>query len=411
MLIDAFSRHSTKSNGTVILLHLRRSTSFFGQSDDYDENIVEGIMDICEHRDAETKPLIFCVVARDGMPSKALLPRARHLLGEVRVNNLTLELTEMYVQHVFDAQSVDPDLLQFIYESSGGNLYCVNAVVAELRQRSAVHVIEGCLEISGNTRLRKEYSEVLIGMALATFEKLPPKQQDLVKNVAMCCQESSCDALNLDDLAEMLDYPIEELQFSCSNLISQGVLRAVMPIATKMRRSSKEARRATMTFTPSNSPHNVRCPSDMELSAISFSSQLLLDVVLSLVLHSQKENIRSRMTDESEKKLISADVSTKDPAPNGTVGAVQSPLSLPASEMEDVENVVLPKAMEGVKMDSEAAEVEESEGKEAEQAHEMIASVSEDIVTAREKDVEAITDLQQPEVTGGLFTTSWSCCG
>ena len=27
-------------------------------------------MDICEHRDAETKPLIFCVVARDGMPSK-----------------------------------------------------------------------------------------------------------------------------------------------------------------------------------------------------------------------------------------------------------------------------------------------------------------------------------------------------
>lgn len=30
---------------------------------------VEGIMDICEHRDA-AKPLIFCVVARDGMPSK-----------------------------------------------------------------------------------------------------------------------------------------------------------------------------------------------------------------------------------------------------------------------------------------------------------------------------------------------------
>lgn len=34
---------------------------------------------------------------------------------------------------------------------------------------------------------------------------------------------------------------------------------------------------------------------------------------------------------------------------------------------KDVENVVLPKAIEGVKMDSEAAEVEESEGKEAEQ--------------------------------------------
>ena len=34
---------------------------------------------------------------------------------------------------------------------------------------------------------------------------------------------------------------------------------------------------------------------------------------------------------------------------------------------KDVENVVLPKAMEGVKMDSAAAEVEESEGKEAEQ--------------------------------------------
>lgn len=32
-------------------------------------------------------------------------------------------------------------------------------------------------------------------------------------------------------------------------------------------------------FCQGNSPHNVRCPSDMELSAISFSSQLLLDVV------------------------------------------------------------------------------------------------------------------------------------
>ena len=39
----------------------------------------------------------------------------------------------------------------------------------------------------------------------------------------------------------------------------------------------------------------------------------------------------------------------------------------PQLGFQDVENVVLPKAMEGVKMDSEAAEVEESEGKEAEQ--------------------------------------------
>eukprot|EP00913_Durusdinium_trenchii_P002424 g2240.t1 len=39
MLISAFARHSTTSNGTVVLLHLRRSTSFFGQSDDYDERI------------------------------------------------------------------------------------------------------------------------------------------------------------------------------------------------------------------------------------------------------------------------------------------------------------------------------------------------------------------------------------
>ena len=30
---------------------------------------VEGIMDICEDREA-AKPLIFCVVARDGMTSK-----------------------------------------------------------------------------------------------------------------------------------------------------------------------------------------------------------------------------------------------------------------------------------------------------------------------------------------------------
>eukprot|EP00913_Durusdinium_trenchii_P002423 g2239.t1 len=63
-----------------------------------------------------------------------------------------------------------------------------------------------------NSALLEEYPQVLIGMALATFEKLPHRQQDLVKNVAMCSQESDSDA----------------------HLVSQGVFRAVMPLPTKM---------------------------------------------------------------------------------------------------------------------------------------------------------------------------------
>ncbi|CAK9080580.1 Hypothetical protein SCF082_LOCUS38401, partial [Durusdinium trenchii] len=251
MLISAFARHSTTSNGTVVLLHLRRSTSFFGQSDDYDERIVDGIMELTELRGA--KPLIFCLVAREaGLPSKAVQPRARQVSGEVRVNNLSLDLTEMYVQHMVQAtEGVHPDLLQYIFESSGGNPYGTQLVLSELQQRGTVQVLEGRLEIDGTGRLRQEYPQVLIGMALATFEKLPHRQQDLVKNVAMCSQESDSDALNLEDLAETLDWPIEELQETCSHLVSQGVFRAVMPLPTKMRRSSKERRRGTMTFTPS----------------------------------------------------------------------------------------------------------------------------------------------------------------
>ncbi|CAK9041833.1 unnamed protein product, partial [Durusdinium trenchii] len=179
MLISAFARHSTTSNGTVVLLHLRRSTSFFGQSDDYDERIVDGIMELTELRGA--KPLIFCLVAREaGLPSKAVQPRARQVSGEVRVNNLSLDLTEMYVQHMVQAtEGVHPDLLQYIFESSGGNPYGTQLVLSELQQRGTVQVLEGRLEIDGTGRLRQEYPQVLIGMALATFEKLPHRQQDL----------------------------------------------------------------------------------------------------------------------------------------------------------------------------------------------------------------------------------------
>lgn len=401
MLIDAFSRYSTKSEGTVILLHLRRSTSFFGQSDDYDEDIVEGIMELCENR-GNCKPLIFCVVARDaGVPSKALLPRARHLMGEVGVNNLSLDMTEMYVQHMVDAvEGVDPDLLQYIYESSGGNPYGVDAVVSELRHRGTVHVSEGRLEISEGTRLRKEYPEVLIGMALATFEKLPPRYQDLVKNVAVCCQESDSDALNLEDLAETLDYPIEELLQSCRHLVSQGVFRAVMPMTTKMIRSSQEARRGTMTFTPSNSPHNVRCPSDMELSAISFTSQLLLHVVLSLVLHSQKETIRNRIEERPE----------GPPAHDAPSQHVSEALEPQESDPEPAEPPVVKVVDVGSTVSSRESNAARDEDGMAYVTGGSVAAAA--AATANEKDVDAkLVAARDAHEGSGVCFAPWNCCG
>ncbi|CAJ1373022.1 unnamed protein product [Effrenium voratum] len=283
MLIDAFSTHSTKSQGVVVLLHLRRSTSFFGQSGDYDENIVDGIAQLCQHR-GDRKPLIFCVVTREAaLPSKALLPAARDVQGEVQVSNLSSDMTELYVQHMVKAEGLDPDLLQYIYESSGGNPSGVEIVVSELRKSSRIQVREGRLELMEGMRLRREYPEALIGIALAAFEQLKPLQQDLVKNIAMCSQEADAEVLNLEDLAEALEWDFDQLQQDCARLVTQGVFRPVMPLPKRMtRRNLASGSQSSLTFTPSagNSPARGarRLPSDMELCAISFGSQLLRHV-------------------------------------------------------------------------------------------------------------------------------------
>ncbi|CAJ1443677.1 unnamed protein product, partial [Effrenium voratum] len=213
------------------------------------------------------------------------------------------DMTELYVQHMVKAEGLDPDLLQYIYESSGGNPSGVEIVVSELRKSSRIQVREGRLELMEGMRLRREYPEALIGIALAAFEQLKPLQQDLVKNIAMCSQEADAEVLNLEDLAEALEWDFDQLQQDCARLVTQGVFRPVMPLPKRMtRRNLASGSQSSLTFTPSagNSPARGarRLPSDMELCAISFGSQLLRHVVLSLVLHSQTERIRSKLPDE-----------------------------------------------------------------------------------------------------------------
>lgn len=318
MLVDAFTTHSTKSQGTVILLHLRRSTSFFGETTDYDGNLVEGLMNLCmERRETGKKPVMLCVVARETiLQSQAFFLNSRNLNGEVEVSNLSRDMTEKYVMHITEAAAgVAPDLLQYVFESSGGNPFGVEVVLQELRQGGAVQVSEeGFLELSDGDEAnlsQLEYPESLIGIALASWEKLLPHQQDLVKNVAMCSQEADCEVLNIVDLAETLELEEEQLREACSNLVVQGFFRPQMPLPKRMTRravpdgpSPTGGARASTTPSSGRSPVStragVKAPSDMELAAISFSSQLLRHVVLSLVLHSQKEIIRHKLPDEEK---------------------------------------------------------------------------------------------------------------
>ncbi|OLP87465.1 hypothetical protein AK812_SmicGene31302 [Symbiodinium microadriaticum] len=81
-----------------------------------------------------------------------------------------------------------------------------------LNSRNLNGEVEGFLELSDGDEANLsqletpqqtlEYPESLIGIALASWEKLLPHQQ--VKNVAMCSQEADCEVLNIVDLAESL---------------------------------------------------------------------------------------------------------------------------------------------------------------------------------------------------------------
>mmetsp|Transcript_40504 Transcript_40504/g.90866 ORF Transcript_40504/g.90866 Transcript_40504/m.90866 type:complete len:1249 (+) Transcript_40504:122-3868(+) len=353
ILLDVFNKHSSSSKGTVVLLHLRRGTSFYTQTHLHDAQIARCLGAACEERRktcaSGSKPMVFVVVSRqEVLPDQALLDQAKRLGGYVRVGNLSKTETEQYMRHVLLGDADNPGCVQeclvdHVQQTTGGNPFSIEMLSRDLENRDVLYKEPTSRESTvataadaNNASKNKSpgwdikarppwdhkiklqelpYPEALRGIAVSVFERLSPADKVLLKSAAVCAKErvDGGDAVSVHTLAASMGViDVAEIQAQCERLVEVEILREVLGI----RRSSLPevatfTRVATMSHDPTESGglrkkwrRSMRKSASerlgVELRGVAaghcyeFESQLLLDVALRLVLETQKERIMAR---------------------------------------------------------------------------------------------------------------------
>merc|ERR1719491_2253076 len=105
-IVDAFSSMGSPKNGTLVLLHIRRSTAFFQSKDPHEASAIKAMAEVCMKRrqqapsDGEQRPLLLCVVAWDTQANVSLAKQSQECRGHVEAEDLNPAETESYVDHL-----------------------------------------------------------------------------------------------------------------------------------------------------------------------------------------------------------------------------------------------------------------------------------------------------------------------
>ncbi|CAK0904427.1 unnamed protein product, partial [Prorocentrum cordatum] len=349
LLVDSFTTYSSVHRGTLVLVHFKKSTSFFQARDEHSAKIALALAGLAARRTKENRqqPLFLCVVSRAGLlTDEALVQGAIDCDGLVHVTDLSLWHTEQYVQQLLSNDALDGDLINYIFTTSGGNPFAIHELCNKLMEERVLVRTAGRYELAEDwrdlTRLHCEfpYPEKLVGVALAEFEKLAPAEQHLLKIAAVFCQETSEVAISSFcalDLAESL----RKNQSPSNGDLAGGAVRAevvqqveehcVRLLSADIFVDAAHHRRSTISRTDSEatldglldeegledlapsppSPDASPCsggarswsgavPGEPEMRRyFRFKSQLLRYVASTLVLQAQKEDILIRMTKSS----------------------------------------------------------------------------------------------------------------
>eukprot|EP00928_Gymnodinium_smaydae_P033690 TRINITY_DN24068_c0_g2_i1.p1 TRINITY_DN24068_c0_g2~~TRINITY_DN24068_c0_g2_i1.p1 ORF type:complete len:1203 (-),score=184.12 TRINITY_DN24068_c0_g2_i1:187-3795(-) len=174
-VVDGFSRRSKEGKGTLLLLHLRRSSSFFQSRDQDEAEAIEALASLVtrKRREAngapEAHPLVVCIVSRgSGQRDDNLKSMAQECGGHVDLGNFDLASTREYVQHMLDMgvtpvcrsraasiSAVTPSpraslqtkqwqhpakdiVAAYIYEMTGGNSIGVEAMLKALEREQVI---------------------------------------------------------------------------------------------------------------------------------------------------------------------------------------------------------------------------------------------------------------------------------
>lgn len=310
-VLDGFSRHQPATVGTMVLLHLHRSSAFYQSHDGMESAAIRAIAELCMQRRAahpggeEQSPLVLCLVSREGIPK--LAADAESCGAVVLAEDLGSKLTSSFTQHLLGpgADEATREIVsQYAFEVTGGNPLGVTIVVRDLEKRGIVDRGPGSVELNDeyshvlHLRRRVPLPPVLVGMAFSAFETLSPREQMVLK-VASTLQEY----FTLHDLQLALpQLPPEELRRICEELSAPRArtLRAVRGRFGSSRMSLPPASLPhcrSMNMTSSTSWHGgVRAP---PAGSFRFYSLVLHHVASTLVLETQRSHIR-RLTKRSE---------------------------------------------------------------------------------------------------------------
>merc|ERR1719353_1246828 len=105
-ILDAFSQWGSAKGGTVVLLHIRKSTAFFQAKDHHEASAIKFLAQICMERRAkaspegEKRPLLLCVVSGDTAKNANLAAQATMCGGLVEAEDLDPGETRSYVNHL-----------------------------------------------------------------------------------------------------------------------------------------------------------------------------------------------------------------------------------------------------------------------------------------------------------------------
>lgn len=307
LLLESFTASNTVSQGTIVLVHIKRGSSVYHESYVHDDNIAHAVAELAVNRrtKANGRPLIFCIVSRHGQVDKWLPSQAEALHGLVQIEDLNRKATECFMGHLLKTDSgVDECLVDWVYDTCGGHVYAVVVLCNELERFKALHrSAQGRVELSAGAQLQDvPYPEKLLGIALQGFEQLDLSDQQLLKAAAVFCQEHSNGMITRKVFTPLAlagyagiesESDVEAIEEKCLQLVDSRIF-AEVPAGFRSSRSSSLGSVTTVSF---EEP-------DIHCRHFRFVSELVLHVASTLILEVQKKKMLER-ADTASSRLSS----------------------------------------------------------------------------------------------------------
>jgi len=244
-LLEAFTDHSSRCNGTVVLVHMKRGTSQFHELNEHDCKLIRSVAALCQRQQqkANGRPLIFCLVSRRPALMDASL-RAECLAQEtlVPIDELDEISTGSYMAFLFGTEYVDDTLAEYVYEVSGGNPMAIQILTQQLQSLHVLERVDDSMDLVDDWEdLEKLYAlpfpPDLKGLMLASFEKLDDRDQLLLKVAAICCLKASRanKMFTIGQVVEATGLTANTLEAQCLRLVDHHLLREVHVVTEVLR--------------------------------------------------------------------------------------------------------------------------------------------------------------------------------